>query len=112
MSLIFSKAKTSVTVLIDKICDVRDALYGTWMGAIGNYHCITAMKCLGTFNPNDNANSYIGEKNNLEFVEEKKLEVIYEGKMIKKVISSLRKVHPYEESVIDIIPLIEDILFD
>ena len=49
-------------------------------------------KCIGTFIPDDKANLYIGEKNKLEFVEEKKL----------------REVHPYEEPGIDIIPLIKE----
>lgn len=38
---------------------------------IGNYtHCSMFTKSIGTFKPNDDANSYIGKKNQLEFVEE------------------------------------------
>lgn len=69
-------------------------------------------KCVGTFKPNDEANPYIGEKNNLEFVEEEKLEVVCDVKKVKEVVSILRKVHPYEEPAIDIIPLIDESYFE
>ena len=65
-------------------------------------------KCIGTFKPTDEANPYIGEKNNLEFVEEERLEVVCDVKLVKKVISKLREVHPYEEPAIDIVPLIDE----
>ena len=65
-------------------------------------------KCIGTFKPNDNANPYIGENNKLEFVDEEKLEVVSDINNVKKVISKLRVVHPYEEPAIDIIPLLNE----
>ncbi len=61
--------------------------------------------------PNDNANPYISEKNKLEFVEEEKLEFVCNINQVRKVISKLRKVHPYEEPVIDIVPLIDERYF-
>ena len=69
-------------------------------------------KCVGTFKPTDEANPYIGERNNLEFVEEEKLEVVCDVNIVKNVISKLREVHPYEEPAIDIIPLIDENFFD
>ena len=69
-------------------------------------------KCIGTFKPTNDANPYIGEKNNLEFVEEEKLEVVCNVKKVKDVVSTLRKVHPYEEPAIDIIPLIDESYFN
>lgn len=69
-------------------------------------------KCVGTFKPTNEANPYIGEKNNLEFVDEEKLEVVCDVKKVKEVISILTKVHPYEEPAIDIIPLIDESYFE
>lgn len=69
-------------------------------------------KCIGTFKPTDEANSYIGKNNNLEFVEEEKLEVVCDVKLVKKVITRLRQVHPYEEPAIDIIPLLDENFFE
>ena len=92
--------------------EVRNAVCKAGAGIIGEYsYCTSSVKSTGTFLPNDKANPYIGEKNKLEFVEEDKLEFICDIKKAKHVISELRKVHPYEEPAIDIIPLFdEDIL--
>ena len=81
-------------------------------GIIGNYtYCTTSTKTVGTFKPNENANPYIGEQNKLEYVEEEKLEVICDIEKVKDVINELRKVHPYEEPAIDIVPLIDESVF-
>ena len=69
-------------------------------------------KCIGTFKPTEEANPYIGERNNLEFVKEEKLEVVCSVNIVKSVISKLREVHPYEEPAIDIVPLINENFFD
>lgn len=47
----------------------------------------------------------------LEFVEEEKLEVVYNINHMKKVVSRLREVHPYEEPAIDIISLLDEEYF-
>ena len=39
---------------------------------------------------------------------EEKLEVVCNIKLVKKVITALREVHPYEEPAIDIIPLLDE----
>lgn len=41
-------------------------------------------------------------------MEEEKLEVVCDVDNVKKVISKLREVHPYEEPAIDIIPLLDE----
>jgi len=87
---------------------VREAIYKEGAGIIENFtYCTMATKCIGTFKPNSNANPYIGDKNKLEYVEEEKLEVC-DITIVKKVIKTIREVHPYEEPTIDIIPLINE----
>lgn len=109
MNLEITKVKIYVTVPCENTEDVRNAICNAGAGVIGEYnYCTTVVKSIGTFIPNDNSNPYIGEKNKLEFVEEDKLEVICDIKIAKRVISELRKVHPYEEPAIDIIPLIDE----
>ena len=41
-------------------------------------------------------------------MDEEKIEVICDINIVKKVLNRLRKVHPYEEPAIDIIPLINE----
>ncbi len=109
MNIKIDQVKIFVTVPLKNVDDVRNAICKAGAGIIGNYSfCSTSTKSIGTFLPNDNANPYIGTNNQLEFVEEEKLEVVCDIKLVKKVISELRKVHPYEEPAIDIIPLIDE----
>lgn len=113
MNIEINKVKIIVTIPIENVDEVRNAICETGAGVIGNYtHCSMSTKCVGTFKPTDEANPYIGEKNNLEFVEEEKLEVVCDVNIVKNVISKLREVHPYEEPAIDIVPLINESFFD
>ena len=109
MNFNINRVKIIVTIPIENVEEVRNAICEAGAGIIGNYtHCSMSTKCIGTFKPNDNANPYIGENNKLEFVEEEKLEVVCGVDNVKKVISKLREVHPYEEPAIDIIPLLDE----
>ena len=108
-----SKVKIFVTIPKENVEEIRMAMCNAGAGVIGNYtFCTTQTKSVGTFIPSDDANPYVGQKNKLEFVEEEKLEVICDIGKVKAVILELRKVHPYEEPAIDIIPLIEESYFD
>lgn len=112
MNININRVKIIVTVPVENLAEVRKAICEEGAGIIGNYsYCSMATKCIGTFIPNDDANPYMGEKNNLEFVEEEKLEVVCEINKVKKVLSKLREVHPYEEPAIDIVPLIDEDFF-
>ncbi len=109
MNIEVNKVKIFVTVPIENTQEVRDAVCKAGAGIIGEYsYCTTCVKSIGTFIPNDNAKPYIGENNKLEYVEEDKLEVICDIQKAKHVITELRKVHPYEEPAIDIVPLIDE----
>lgn len=109
MNININRVKIIVTVPIDNVDEVRIALCEAGAGIIGNYtHCSMFSKCIGTFKPNEDANPYIGENNKLEYVEEEKLEVVCNIENVKNAIKELRKVHPYEEPAIDIIPLIDE----
>lgn len=112
MNFNINKVKIIVTIPPKNVEEVRNAICSKGAGIIGNYtNCSMSTKCLGTFKPNDNANPYIGKKNELEFVEEEKLEVVCPIDKVKEVVLELRKVHPYEEPAIDIIPLLDESFF-
>ena len=109
MNINVKKVKIIVTIPIENVEEIRNAVCKEGAGIIGNYtYCTMSTKCIGTFKPSEEANPYIGEKNKLEFVEEDKLEVICDINIVKKVLKKLREVHPYEEPAIDIIPLITE----
>lgn len=103
------KVKICVPIPIDNVEEVRNAVFQAGAGNIGNYtHCSGTTKCIGTFKPNDKANPYIGEKNKIEYVEEEKLEFVCDVNDVKRVISKLKEVHPYEEIGLEIIPLLDE----
>lgn len=109
MTLNVNRVKIFVTVPVENVNQVREAVCNAGAGIIGEYtFCTSSTKSLGTFIPSENANPYIGERNKLEFVEEEKLEFVCDVEKVKNVIEELRKSHPYEEPAIDIIPLIDE----
>ena len=81
---------------------VRIAICNAGAGKIGKYdNCTFMTSGIGTYRPLAGAKPYKGNINQLERVGEAKLETIIEKKYIKKVIASVKKVHPYEEPVIE-----------
>ena len=113
MTINVNRVKIFVTIPIEDVDKVRNAVCEAGAGIIGNYdYCTSSVKSIGTFKPNDSANPYIGENNKLEFVEEEKLEFVCDVENVKNVISKLREVHPYEEPAIDIIPLLDEESFN
>ena len=109
MNINVNRVKIFVTIPLENVEEVRNAVCESGAGVIGDYSfCISSTKSIGTFMPSDNANPYIGENNKLEFVEEEKLEFVCDIDKVKTVISKLREVHPYEEPAIDIVPLINE----
>jgi hypothetical protein len=93
----------------ENIESIRQAVCSAGAGNIGNYSdCSTRIKCIGTFKPLKEAEPFIGQTDKLEEVEENILEVTCSVEKAKEVITEIRKMHPYEEPVIDIIPLLEE----
>lgn len=113
MNMSVNKVKIFVTIPLENVEEIRNAVCESGAEIIGDYSfCTSSTKSIGTFKPNDNANPYIGKNNNLEFVEEEKLEFVCDIDKVKNVLSKLRKVHPYEEPAIDIIPLLDERNFE
>ena len=113
MNININNVKIIVTIPVDNVENVRKVICEAGAGIIGNYtYCSITTKCIGTFKPTENANPYIGKKNKLEFVQEEKLEVRCNINKVKDIISKIREVHPYEEPAIDIVPLIDESLFN
>ena len=103
------KVQITVTVPYSFVNVVREAIWETGVGVIGNYtNCSIASKVVGTFRPNDAAKPFIGASNELERVEEVQVEVGAKIEDVKKVIAAIKKVHPYEEVAINIVPLLDE----
>lgn len=98
--------KLAVYVPKTHIEEVRNAISDAGVGHIGNYsHCTFQTKGQGTFKPLDGTNPYIGSVNELEKVEEVKLESIMEESKLPSALTAIRQSHPYEEPAYDVYPL-------
>ncbi|MDO4939667.1 MAG: hypothetical protein Q4E54_06875 [Lachnospiraceae bacterium] len=109
MILDVKKIKIAVMVPEENLEDVRIAMCEAGCGHIGNYtHCTMATKITGTFMGNDKTNQYIGSKNVIESRKEIKLEALCSIENAEAVLAAIRRAHPYEESGIDIYPMIDE----
>ncbi|TDB64652.1 Nif3-like dinuclear metal center hexameric protein [Arundinibacter roseus] len=78
--------------------EVVHALHETGAGHVGNYsHCSFQSAGTGTFRPENGANPQVGVIGEIESVAEKKIELLIPSHLEKKVLNTLRAVHPYEE---------------
>ncbi len=74
------------------------ALFSAGAGKIGEYSdCSFISEGLGSFTPSEKSNPSIGEKNKNHREVESKVEVMFPTHLEGKVISALKKAHPYEE---------------
>lgn len=109
MTFDVKRVKIVVTVPVEDTDKLRKVICEAGAGVIGEYsYCTMSTKCTGTFMPSDDANPYIGEKGNLEYADEDKLEAVCDVEKVRTVLAALRSAHPYEEPAIDIIPLIDE----
>lgn len=98
--------KLVVTVPLSHSDQVRDAIGKAGGGKLGKYSfCSFSMRGTGRFKPDEDANPHIGKVGSLESVEEERIEVTCDDKVIKAVISAIKEVHPYEEVALDIYSL-------
>lgn len=87
---------------------VRDALGRAGAGHVGTYDfCSFSSRGIGRFRPLKGADPLIGAEGKFEEVEEERIEVICPVEIFKTVVAAVKKVHPYEEPAIDVIPLLE-----
>lgn len=86
--------------------DILKALSTSGAGFIGNYSdCSFSSIGIGRFKPLEGSNPFIGQLNEVEEVEEVKIEAIVTKKILHKAIDEVKKAHPYEEVALDIIKL-------
>ncbi len=77
-------------------------------GHIGKYDsCLSYSKVTGTWRPLDGSKPFIGEQNKISEEQEYKVEVTIKTENLKETIQAIKSVHPYEEPVINAIPLLE-----
>jgi hypothetical protein len=101
-----ANVKLVIFVPISSADTVRSAMGNAGAGKIGNYDfCSFSTAGIGRFKGTDQSNPKVGQKGVLESVEEERIEVVVNRKLLDAVITAVKEVHPYEEVAFDIYPL-------
>ena len=91
----------------EALTTIQEALLKADAGRIGNYAgCMTWYPVMGSWIPLEGAKPYCGRTSGRVTVEEIKIEVLAEDGNVNDVVSDIRRVHPYEEPVINVIQLL------
>lgn len=95
--------KLIVFVPLTHVDQVRQALFAAGAGHIGKYsHCSFNIEGVGTFQPNLGAKPHIGVIEQLEAVQEVRIETVVPQSLCKFVIQQMIQAHPYEEVAYDL----------
>ena len=106
----FKRVKITTTAPIESADTLREALGKAGAGVLGDYSfCSFSINGKGRFIPSGAANPHIGAADKLEIVEEEQISVNCDRQDAKHIVAALRAAHPYEEPLIDIVPLIDEV---
>lgn len=86
---------------------VRQALGEAGAGTVGDYtFCSFSIKGIGRFKPGKDADPHTGTQGKMEMADEERIEIACDKEQVLDIIKVIRKVHPYESTVIDIYPML------
>ena len=85
---------------------VKNNLYEIGVGKFAEYsECSFSVLGKGTFKGSENSNPAVGQKGVRESVSEQRIELVFPSYIESKVISTLKKIHPYEEVAYSVLSL-------
>lgn len=90
----------------ESVDELLEVLASVHAGEVGKYdHCTSITTVQGTYRPLEGANPAVGEVGKLFLGSECKIEVNCREENLVEAIQAVREAHPYEEPVINVIPL-------
>lgn len=102
----FLYCKMEIFIPETHLAGLQNALQSVDAGHIGNYDsCLSYSSVTGCWRPLNGSSPYSGEKNVLSAEPELKVEVTCLRDNIDLTIDTIKKIHPYEVPVINVIPL-------
>lgn len=85
---------------------VKTALFKAGAGKVGDYaECCWQVKGQGQFRPLQGSTPHIGQQDELEYVEEWRVEMVVLAKHIQAVVQALKQTHPYETPAYDVVKM-------
>ena len=104
----FKYVKLETYIPESHLKDLQKALQEADAGHIGNYDsCTSYYRVFGTWRPLEGADPYNGKVGEISDGAEIKVEVTLKAAQMEDVVAAVRHVHPYEEPVINLIPLLQ-----
>lgn len=103
----FLYCKMEIFIPKSHLAALQEALRSVDAGYIGNYDsCLSYSEVTGCWRPLAGSNPYLGEENIVSAEPELKVEVTCLREKVDTTVEAIKKVHPYEEPVINVIPLL------
>ncbi len=103
----FEEVKIEIYVPPEYVIALRDALSEAGAGHIGAYdHCISVTQVSGCWRPLQGARPFLGEVGEICEGTERKIEIRCKRELIPEALRVIGEIHPYEEPVINIVPLV------
>jgi hypothetical protein len=108
----FTDVKLEIFVPQEYALKIRDHLAKIGVGKLGEYdQCVAITTVKAYFRPLPGAKPSDGEIGKTQETTEAKIEVNCKRELVNEAIKIIRRVHPYEEPLVNIIPLANH-LFD
>lgn len=102
----FTYCKLEIFIPATHLAALRGTLRNMDAGHIGNYDsCLSYSEVISSWRPLTGANPYIGQENILSEEPELKVEAVCRIEEVPATLAAIRHIHPYEEPVINVIPL-------
>jgi hypothetical protein len=102
----FTDVKLEIFVPREYALKIRDELSKVGVGRIGSYdHCVAISPVQGYYRPLPGADPFDGEIGKLSEVAEYKVEVNCKRELVNEAIKVIRRVHPYDEPLMNVLPL-------
>ncbi|MGZ9164255.1 MAG: cytochrome C biogenesis protein [Anaerolineales bacterium] len=102
----FTDVKLEIFVPREYAFKIRDELAKIGVGQVGNYdHCVAISAVQGYYRPLPGADPFEGEIGKISETVEHKIEVNCRRELVNEAMKVIRKVHPYDEPLVNVIPL-------
>jgi hypothetical protein len=99
--------KIEIFIPADYLEALGEVLSRAGAGRIGNYdRCMSIINVTGTWRPLEHATPFLGEIGKVCRGSELKVEVNCAWELVPAALAAIHAVHPYEEPVINVVPLL------
>lgn len=102
----FTRCKLEIFIPETHLEALQKALREAGAGRVGNYDCcLSFSRVTGCWRPLEGASPYLGRAGAISAEPELKVEVLCPAALTGRTIRAVKAVHPYEEPVVNVIPL-------